>query len=408
MKGLKKKISLFILGIIAIVILSIFIYEKGYGISHDQLTSKQKIEDFDYLYNILKDNYPYFEVNKRIYGVDWLSKKQEYEKQISGTRNDKSFIKALNKILGDLHSGHTDVADENFYKIMAKLFSNKDLIKVFEPWAKVINNPKVMKRYKYDGDAKNLKGDEYTLSEGKPCYKTDIIVPNKVAYISISVFDNSRIEEDKQGIYSFLSSVRDYPKLIIDIRGNSGGSENYWMNDIVAPLISNQLSVRYYMLFRGGEYEIPFLNSRHMGLSKMSNLDSNIIKKFPPESNQFKYYCTVDKIIVPCNPLNYKGKIYLLVDKHVFSSSEAFASFSKATGFAKLIGERTGGDGIGIDPIILSLPNSGIVVRFPAEMGLNPDGSSNAEKRTLPDISVNATQMVNHDFDQAIQTAVKD
>lgn len=408
MKSLKKKTSLFILGAIIIAVFSAFIYEKGFGIPHDQLTSKQKIEDFDYLYNILKDNYPYFEVNKRIYGVDWLSKKQQYEKEVSETRNDKSFVKTLSVILGDLHSGHTDVVDENFYKIMAKSFSSEEIIKGSEPWAKVINDPKVMKRYEYDGNAKNLKEEEYTLSKNKPCYETHIIIPNKVAYISISVFDGSRTEADKQGIYRFLSSVRDYPKLIIDIRGNGGGSEGYWINNIVVPLISNQLSARYYMLFRGGEYEMPFLNSRQIGLSKMSNLDSNVINKFPPEADQFEYYCTVDETIAPCNSLNYKGKIYLLVDKHVFSSSEAFASFSKATGFAKLIGERTGGDGIGIDPIIFSLPNSGIVVRFPAEMGLNPDGSSNAEKRTAPDISVNATPMANYEFDKAVQAVIKD
>lgn len=408
MKSLKKKTSLFILGAIIIAVFSAFIYEKGYGISHNQLTSKQKIEDFDYMYNILKDNYPYFEVNKRVYGIDWLRKKQEYEKEVSETRNDKSFIKTLNVILGDLHSGHTNVIDENFYKTLAKLYSSRDLAKMFEPWTEVINDPKVMKRYNYDGNAKNLKEDKYTLSTDKPCYETDIIIPNKVAYISISVFDNSRIEEDKQGIYSFLSSVKDYPKLIIDIRGNGGGSVYYWMNDIVAPLISSKLSARYYTLLRGGEYEMHFLNSRQIKLNNMSDLDPNIISKFPPEANQFKYYNAYDTTISPCNSLNYKGKVYLLVDKYVFSSSEAFASFSKATRFAKLIGERTGGDGMGIDPVIFSLPNSGIVVRFPAEMGLNPDGSSNAEKRTTPDISVNATLMEHYEFDKAVQAAIKD
>ncbi|MDR1091847.1 MAG: hypothetical protein LBL79_12305 [Prevotella sp.] len=43
-----------------------------------QLTASQKAKDFEYLYETLKDNYPYFGVGKRANGIDWLSKKDEY------------------------------------------------------------------------------------------------------------------------------------------------------------------------------------------------------------------------------------------------------------------------------------------------------------------------------------------
>lgn len=405
MKKLRKKSGLFILGAIIIIIFSVFIYERNYRISHPQLTSKQKIEDFDYMYNILKDNYPYFEVNKRLYGVDWLSKKQEYEKQILRTRNDKGFVKALNKIIKELNSGHTDVLSGDFYEMMVKVYSQHD---GYEQWLKVLKDSKVIKRYKGSSNTKSLNQDNGTLGEDKPCYETNIIIPNKVAYINIYSFNGLRTKKDRQGIYDFLRSVKDYPKLIIDIRGNGGGDDGYWMNDIVSPLISKKLTARYYELFRGGEYEMPFLRSRKIKLSNMSSLDGSIIKSFPPESNQFKYYSYEDFTVVPDNSLDYRGKIYLLIDKQDFSASDAFASFSKVTGFAKLIGERTSGDGISIDPIVFSLPNSGIVIRFPANMGLNPNGESNAEKRTSPDITVDAVQRRDYEFDYAIQAAIKD
>ena len=88
------------------------------------------------------------------------------------------------------------------------------------------------------------------------------------------------------------------------------------------------------------------------------------------------------------NPIIFTN-IYLLVDGVVYSSSEAFVVFCKATQFAKLAGRQTGGDGIGQDPFILTLP-SGIVIRYTGEMGLNPDGSSNEEKGTQPDIFLSA------------------
>lgn len=405
MKKLRKKPALFILGAIIIIALSVFIYERNYRISHPQLTSKQKIEDFDYMYNILKDNYPYFQVNKRLYSVDWLSKKQEYEKQILRTRNDKGFVKVLNKIIRELNNGHTDVMNEDFYEMAVKIYSEHDYC---EQWVKVLKDSKVIKRYKSGSNTKNLNQDNGTLGEDKPCYETKIIMPDKVAYISIYSFNGLRTKKDRQGIYDFLRSVKNYPKLIIDIRGNGGGDDGYWMDNIVSPLISKKLTARYYELFRGGEYEMPFLSSRKIKLSNMSSLDGNIMKSFPPESKQFKYYSYEDFTVVPDNSLDYRGKIYLLIDGQDFSASDAFSSFSKVTGFAKLIGERTGGDGIGIDPIVFSLPNSGIVIRFSADMGLNPNGDSNAEKRTSPDITVNAVQRTDYEYDEAVQAAIKD
>lgn len=41
-----------------------------------------------------------------------------------------------------------------------------------------------------------------------------------------------------------------------------------------------------------------------------------------------------------------------------------------------------------MDPAVVSLPNSGLLVRFPMEMGLNPDGTSNEETHTEPDVYV--------------------
>lgn len=72
----------------------------------------------------------------------------------------------------------------------------------------------------------------------------------------------------------------------------------------------------------------------------------------------------------------------MLVDDGVFSSSESFAAFCKGSGWATLVGSYTGGDGIGIDPVMVTLPNSGMVVRFPAILGLNPDWTANEEFHT--------------------------
>ena len=75
-----------------------------------------------------------------------------------------------------------------------------------------------------------------------------------------------------------------------------------------------------------------------------------------------------------------------MVNENVFSSSEYAAMFSKATGFATLVGERTGGDGIGSDPLPIVLPNSGIIVRYSPIYGITSDGTNSQEFGTEPDI----------------------
>ena len=83
----------------------------------------------------------------------------------------------------------------------------------------------------------------------------------------------------------------------------------------------------------------------------------------------------------------FRGRVWLLVGPTVYSASESFSVFCQATGFAVLVGAQTGGDGIGaLDPVMMRLPNSGILIQFTMMYGLNPDGSSSEEAGTMPDI----------------------
>ena len=78
--------------ILAIVTVLIFV-----GFSKAQtLSEKQKIEDFEYLYKILKENYPYFGVLEREQNIKWLDYKVDFEKAIKETKTDKEF-KCLSK-----------------------------------------------------------------------------------------------------------------------------------------------------------------------------------------------------------------------------------------------------------------------------------------------------------------------
>ncbi len=74
------------------------------------------------------------------------------------------------------------------------------------------------------------------------------------------------------------------------------------------------------------------------------------------------------------------------------SSAEMLASFCKETKLATLVGSRTGGDGIGFDPMQVDLPNTAFVMRFSNVMGVTESGSINELDQTLPDIIVQESE----------------
>ena len=371
------------------------------------LTQKEKLDDFEYMYTILKENYPYLEVNKRLNGIDWLSKKNEYISKIKCTTSDYSFFNTLQSTLSELNNGHTAMLDKNFYDYAKSTYKKRP--KANKAWLKQLNNSKTKVRYSTmpdTGSGLQLSSNNITPNN----VKTNILEKDKIAYLSIHTFNTFNIDGDMKTIKPFLETIKGYKSLIIDIRGNSGGDSRYWAENIVPMLINKPLDDKQYRAYRGGSFTEQFIKGGYgSGYESFEPILSfNELKNSPPELKEdFKYYSENIMHYEPRYSIGFNGKIYLIVDSGVFSSSEAFATFSKSTGFATLVGERTGGDGIGDDPAICSLPNSGYSFRFTKEMGMTSDGTCNFEQKTEPDIKVSSKISSNISNDKAIQTVLK-
>ena len=373
-----------------------------------QLTQEEKLKDFEYMYTILEENYPYFEVNKRKNGIDWMSKKSEYISRIRATSDDEQFFNVLQEILSELNNGHTDMLGKSFYTYCRNVYEDSGDSRA--AWLDVLTDPKAVQRY----ETMTTSGEELGLSLNNPAkdnVKTSILENNKTAYMSIDLFNYLGMDSDMKIIEPFLKSIKDYEKLIIDIRGNSGGSDSYWRQYLVPMLINSDVYDTKYIVYRGGSYMEPFFKcitgSGYEGFKDISNINNGSLTNMPPEVKQnFKYYSVNVRTYEPNNSVGFKGNIYLLIDKKVFSSSEGFAAFAKDTGFATLIGEATGGDGIGFDPIMCVLPNSGYIFRFPGEMGLSANGTCNFEHGTIPDIEVKTDKTPEIFEDEAVKTVL--
>ncbi|HQP58303.1 MAG TPA: hypothetical protein PLI28_04965 [Petrotogaceae bacterium] len=120
----------------SIILIFIIIILSVLGISAATLTKEQKIEDFEYLYNMVSQNYPYLWVKERQFGYDWTSMKDEFMREVENSEDDQTFIKCISRIINLLQNDHTKVLtyeelskysqkyDSGFY---AAVFSSKTI-----------------------------------------------------------------------------------------------------------------------------------------------------------------------------------------------------------------------------------------------------------------------------------------
>ncbi len=377
-----------VLSLIIIFVFGIFIYIISQP-KTNQLSTKEKIEDFEYMYDVIKNGYPYLDVNKRRNNVDWIENKDKYMKKIKNTKNDEEFIEETSSIVSELGNKHTQLIDnKNRYKLFKKAYANNN-------WYDFLDDKKVVDRY--NSIKPKIKISKNDFSKKELILKD--VVKDKVGYMYLPSMPSSNGSTDKA--LSYINTLKDYEALIIDIRGNGGGSDSYWQG-IVSKLIKNDIKIHGYRVYMNNSEIIKkYTDARNLNLEPIGNLPVNK-EKAPKET--FKKFSNFEKIyytIKPKNNLNFKGNIYLLIDENVYSSAESFSMFCKETKFATLIGQTTGGDGGGIDPVLFKLKNSGLIVRMASGMYLNKDGICDEEFKTTPDFKIKSckrTKSFKHDI----------
>lgn len=383
-----------------LIAVGIFLSSIAFGQSTSkQMSKKEKLEDFDTLYKEFQECYPYFGVNLRLNGIDWLSNYKKYKKKIRKTKNDKDFYLALVSILNDLNNDHTDtyptVIFPYFYSAYKEL-SEQD--KSIVPFVKELEKTDTVKTQRWasinqeiiDNQNKGVTESINNELQTQPNITIEHLANKGIAIIKIRSFSYDLLESDTQTLIDFFSNLDDYQNLVIDIQGNDGGTTEYWSEYIVPYLINDTLAYHYYLSFKFSDKLKTFKPSYFERPIDKENVK---LPNLPSELLEDKWgFTLIDQVIIPKRDVKtFEGKIYLLVDGTVFSSAEALAVMFKITKLGLVVGDRTNGDGIGTDPLLLTLPNSGIVIRYTGEMGLNSDGSANEESKTVPDIKIDAS-----------------
>lgn len=399
----KHKHLLLILGVITVCIYVCFLFLKYQSRKSQtiiELTTEQKLSDFDTLCEILDESYPFWNEVEHT-GMDKETIYNSYRTDIANTATDIEFFKYIRYFLNEFGGlGHLSALDGYMYGIyMDTISESNNMLSIqeeqsIEPIREVLENS--VSQNLYSQLDQSHEGFRSTIGL-KEKYKnkdienetplTDIttsIYNKQAAYIKIGSFELTNYQKNKKILETFFTQIKDIPNLIIDLRGNSGGSDLYWQNLIVEPNAKENLTSERYFLFNQSQIVDDYISALGISTNKISELPEPLVSQY---TNNFTQYTTdMETFEVAENP--YNGTIWVLIDGTVYSSSENFVMFCKNTGFATLIGTPTNGDGGIADPILVSLPNSGLLIRFSVFYGLNEDGSCNEANGTKPDIVI--------------------
>ena len=338
-------------------------------------TGNSYAEDYEFLWKTLEESYPYYSYLEES-GLDLNEIKERYSNKVESVDDFRDNITAMFAEMGNF--AHLNVVTPELFRSYYYIYVQGTDEQ--SPFRDVLTDERLADMYDIDEERPQEKSS--ALPKPQVLYYDD----GKIIYLEIPTFAQEVSERDKNILSDALREHPDAENIIIDITKNTGGSDYYWVNNLVAPL-----GKQYEFSFRSFLKSSEITDSYYAGAELQDVSDMDV-----PE---WVETCNLDKCFISNWTVPEEGfqpekdvKVWVLTSDNVFSASDKFACFCKSTGFATIVGTQTSGDGLGSTPVLVLLPYSGVLVRFSAMAGENPDGSMNAREGTKPDILCGPTE----------------
>jgi hypothetical protein len=384
------------------------------------------LEDFDYLIEEINTNMPLSGVISRKLKIDYSAHFDKIRDELATTdrfgknaTNSEEMEKAAAEYLfSQLHTqverklrdiGHLRPKSREMY--VDYLY---DIMRVHEEGVynddpmhiellETFTAPKAMKFYGVDENTVDIDDISIGVSSSNDsrAAETKIHTQGEIAWITIRHFFNEW-DFDRNILFPFYEEIQDYPHLVIDLRGNRGGSTSHFFELIMKPLLTKPTQGtgqhRFYM---NGSHASRFIDLVKSHINEQSEDGDVVVRLYnaaeyvsmnnmdefnEQDLNKLTYAVEITEVMYPMEDgFPFHGKIWILTDHNTASAAEGAVMWSMSTDFATVVGTPTAGIMPGETAHIL-LPNTGIIFRMDLRYYTDHRGRSLEEFGITPDI----------------------
>lgn len=357
------------LALVLLILLAPVCAAEASGFGVDDLLS-----DYDCFWMILEENWPFWSILPET-GVQTESLRQEYQHALTASSCDeRSFLALMTELTARMgNPAHLEMIGPAAYDSYVALIEEG----VYAPdsvEALLLRDPKTAQFY--------VSLPRPASANRTPIGPSVSYVPDtQILTLRFSSFSHSRLAYDRNFTADCVQLYPEARHIVFDITGNAGGSDYYWMDNIVAPfggsyeygqtayLCDTAINRQYGLMEHAVPDAAPPAAAASLGLTH--RLETNI---------------SVPSAYFDGRTFSSSAKRWLLVDENVFSAADSFAAFCRQTGWACVVGRATRGDGCTAAPVLVRLPRTGLLLRFSGTAGMNADDQTlNALSGTLPD-----------------------
>ena len=334
------------------------------------------LNDYDLLWQILEEEYVFFPyIEEKGIAINEL--RERYRERISKEACDiTSFENILSSMFFEMGNiGHLSVLDSYGYEAYRELY--------YDEYGKLLDTKRV--KTTYEEKLQDNHNQYYSNQPSNISFQYDEEI--NAAVIQIKSFDNRHISRDHDKIIEYLkfASDKSVDNLVFDLTGNSGGSDYFWINNIVS-VLGGDYEWQDMVYVKNTSYAREYYFSNY-SFKPVSDLSGSKVPSFVKKLGLTHYAIFNHHISGEIG--KYKdisnAKRWVLIDQNVYSSAETFVNFCKKTGWAQTVGTKTRGDGMGFEAILTALPNSGLLVRFKILCPLNASGDLDVIVGSAPD-----------------------
>ena len=418
----RHRIQFIFTGIAIIAVVAIFFGTRAFStIRENQNTRAQEqalyefinqpnenyLYDFNYLMQVLEENWPFFSLSYSANGVDVHEVADRVRSILSDPATPEKTVYEFMDFLrvnftwkigriGHLtmfwqYQSYFDSIQAN--NRIARNSGGTTPLNVAASQA-IERRPEVVKFYEtlrdIGGSTLSHPDTSPTPEQPLPVYYTAILEEGRIGYVQVTRMMN--LDEDRrQGnmgiyeriLYEFHAEIEGFEHLIIDLRGNSGGIHLHFDYFVMSPILRYVTVLPAYIFYKDGEYSHLARQNHDLRMIGIwwPYEEVRAYPEFPLPYMEFPYQPYVVHSLSHISPgyvfvgghasareeVLFDGKIWVLIDDRTMSAAESSVAMLKLNDLATVVGEPTYGImGTWTDPTstMFALPNTGIIWRI--------------------------------------------